>query len=311
MESSKKLIESSFPVIGVDFESSCNSTSAPIVLGATEAVCAEEIIPTAHLAAELEVCFCHCSLSRVPISLVTPILCISPITSSAPAVSQLMTYGKTALSNSFSKSFVQYGIYCSDWPELEFVCTFLCKMRLEVNILTCWGSAKWKYTGHKGLSVYTPVRYSGKGKTSLVWNKKCSWFLKFKKGRIFMTALPGQNKEKLTQHDKKKYPATFWAFGDLLPRSACKCCRSCTSFMNAETAMTPCCSDASSGSDVSAYVCVQNNSDFHYTFDSTPFSSSETPKKNLESGKWKKKCLTKQQKAFHLKGAGQIMDLAC
>lgn len=155
MESSNKLIESSFPVIGVDFESSCSSTSAPLVLARHRgSVCWK------HHSHDSSGCWIRglfLPLFRVPISLVTPMLCISPITSTAPAVSQLMTYGNTALSNSFSKSLVQNGIYCSDWLQLEFVCTFLSKMRLEVNILTCWGSAKWRYTGYKGLSVYTTL----------------------------------------------------------------------------------------------------------------------------------------------------------
>lgn len=144
-------------MIWVDLESSCNSTSTHIVLRATGTLCAKKIIPTTHLAAGLKVYFATASLSRDPIWAVTPMLPISPVTSTVPAASQLVTYGKATLANFISKLITQHDIYCSGWFQLEFIHTLQCKMRLEVNTLTCWWSATWRCTGYNGHSVYIPA----------------------------------------------------------------------------------------------------------------------------------------------------------
>lgn len=101
MESSKKLIKTLFLLLEWTLNHP-TTTHQHLLCWEPQRHCVlKKIITTTNLAAELEVYFCHCFLFRVPISLVTPMLCISPITSTAPAVSQLMTYGKTALSNFF------------------------------------------------------------------------------------------------------------------------------------------------------------------------------------------------------------------
>lgn len=194
------------------------------MLGATGTLCAEEIIHTTHLAAALKVYFATAFLSGAPISVVIPMLPVSPVTSTAPAVFQLVTYGKTALINFISKLFTQNGIYYFGWFQLEFVHTFQCKMRLEVNILTCWWSATWRCTGYKGHSIYTPVTYclssemwlQVKARQVCFERKLCSWFWKLKEmlepeGRIFMMALPEQSKtDSVSQEKMFSNSLCFW-----------------------------------------------------------------------------------------------------